>query len=231
MREQIRGPTRRRGSGGLIAGLLGCIFAVVGIFMLGIIFVPLAIVCSLIGLLRGITGLSAAGIMVSVLGGVLSVVGVASSPSLLLLMGGAIVASQVDAPTERPPMLQKAVEQTVTAPPTASVPPATNASSLTFNIPPNANTLPLSGPASYCGQQSVIRNIIKALSGATAVKSANESVIDFEDSTTIEIDPKALTFSCRGIARISNGQGLPGTFSTKKNAAGDPIWNWMNSPR
>lgn len=67
---------------GLVAGLLGCAFGITGIFALGLVFVPLALLCALVGFLRGIIGGSAAGIGASVLASVLAVVGFATSPGL-----------------------------------------------------------------------------------------------------------------------------------------------------
>jgi apolipoprotein N-acyltransferase len=76
---------RHRGSPGVLVGVLACVFGVLGILTFGFIFVPLAAVCSLIGLLRGVAGMSPAGIGTSLLGGVLTIVGFAVSPSLWLL--------------------------------------------------------------------------------------------------------------------------------------------------
>jgi hypothetical protein len=56
-----------RGHPGLLAGLLGCVLAVLGIFTLGFVFVPLAALCALVGLLRGISGFNASGIGTSLL--------------------------------------------------------------------------------------------------------------------------------------------------------------------
>jgi hypothetical protein len=72
------------------------VFAVLGIFTLGIIFVPLAAVCSVIGLLLAIAGRSSSGFLVSLLGGLLTTVGFILSPILWFLAGGLLVASQVD---------------------------------------------------------------------------------------------------------------------------------------
>lgn len=90
---------------GLVAGILGCVFGVIGIFALGLVFVPLALLCALVGFFRGIAGRSAAGFSTSVLAGVLALVGFATSPSLWLLAGvaslagtGALVASQPSRP-------------------------------------------------------------------------------------------------------------------------------------
>ena len=47
---------------GLPAGLLGCVLAVLGIFTLGFVFVPLAALCVLVALLRDISSFNASGI-------------------------------------------------------------------------------------------------------------------------------------------------------------------------
>lgn len=88
---------------GALAGLLGCIFGVIGVFALGFVFVPLAAVCAVVGLIRGISGKSAAGIGTSLLAGALSAFGFITSPSLWLLTAGLLVASQLpQAPTAAP---------------------------------------------------------------------------------------------------------------------------------
>jgi len=93
----------RSGHPGLIAGLLGCVLGLFGIFSIGIIFVPLAAICSLIGLLRGLGAGNGPGIGTSVLGFALTIAGFCVSPSLLLLTGLSIVASQLGQPsTPRP---------------------------------------------------------------------------------------------------------------------------------
>jgi hypothetical protein len=78
---------------GVLAGLLGCVFGVLGILSWGIIFVPLAALCAIVGLFRGIVGGSAAGIGTSLIAGVLTAIGFATSPSLWLLTAGLIGAS------------------------------------------------------------------------------------------------------------------------------------------
>ena len=89
-------PSDRQGSAGLAAGVLGCVLGVLGIFTTGIVFVPLAALCSVIGLLRGLTGGSGSGFAVSFLGIVLTGVGFAVSPSLWFFAAGLFVASHVD---------------------------------------------------------------------------------------------------------------------------------------
>jgi hypothetical protein len=97
-----------------------------------------------------------------------------------------------------------------------------------FTFAPDSDRLPRTGPNSWCRQADVLHNIMQSLSNTNAVKDAHEQVIDFADATTTAIDVKALTFSCHGVAHLSNGQMLPGTFSIWSNAAGEPKWQWMN---
>lgn len=100
----------------------------------------------------------------------------------------------------------------------------------TFILPPGSAKLPLSGPAAYCRQPDVIRKMLKTFSTTSALTTAGETAVDFTEATTTAIDDKAMTFSCHGTFRLSNGQEVPGTFSLTKNAAGDPKWMWMNDP-
>jgi hypothetical protein len=79
---------------GLLSGLLGCVFGILGILTFGLIFVPLAAICSLIGLLRGFAGLSISGIGCSLLAAVLTVWGFVVSPTLWLLGAGLLAYHQ-----------------------------------------------------------------------------------------------------------------------------------------
>ena len=97
-----------------------------------------------------------------------------------------------------------------------------------FIFAPDSDRLPWTGPNSWCRQADVLRNIMQSLTNTNAVKEAHEEVIDFADATTTAIDVKALIFSCHGVAHLSNGQMLPGTFSIWSNAAGESKWKWMN---
>jgi hypothetical protein len=87
----VRRKSRRDG---LLTGVFACLFGALGIFTLGIIFVPLAALCSVIGLLLGLAGRSSSGLAVSTLGAGLTVIGFVASPSLWLLVGGLLVASK-----------------------------------------------------------------------------------------------------------------------------------------
>ena len=111
---------------GIVAGAFGIVFGLLGGFSIGFIFVPIAALCSLLGLLRGLNGRSASGIGVSLLGGVLTFFGALVSPSVwalvagvgiagLLMPAGPVANSQISsAPT---PVMRTAPQiQTVAAP-------------------------------------------------------------------------------------------------------------------
>jgi hypothetical protein len=95
-RPRTGAPPRGQGSEGAILGLLGACFGVLGIFTLGLIFVPVAILSSLFGLVWGLANRSTAGTAFSIVGLTLSAIGFFTSPSLLLLTGGLVVASQTN---------------------------------------------------------------------------------------------------------------------------------------
>jgi tetratricopeptide (TPR) repeat protein len=67
---------------GLLVGLLGCVFGVLGLLTSSLAFILLAVLCSLIGFFRGILSGSALGIGTSLLGALLFVAGFVKSPSL-----------------------------------------------------------------------------------------------------------------------------------------------------
>lgn len=71
-----------KGSAGLTAGIFGCVFGILGVFTIGIVFVPLAALCSIVGFLRGISAGSASGIGMSLLAAALTVWGFLFSPTL-----------------------------------------------------------------------------------------------------------------------------------------------------
>src|SRR5580698_3898400 len=78
---------------GVVAGIVGSVLAVFGIFTRGLIFVPLAAICTLVALVRGITGKSAAGIGCSLLAGALTFWGVVVSPSIWIVVGAGLLAA------------------------------------------------------------------------------------------------------------------------------------------
>jgi hypothetical protein len=76
---------------GVLAGALACVFGLLGVFFIGLIFVPLAALCAIIGLVRGVGSGSGAAIGLSIIGGFLSVAGFAVSPSLWVLLGAGLL--------------------------------------------------------------------------------------------------------------------------------------------
>jgi hypothetical protein len=75
---------------------------ILGILTIGVLFIPLAATCAIVGLLRGISAGNAAGIGASLLGGALSVVGLIVSPSLWLLLALMFIPKHLAAPTNPP---------------------------------------------------------------------------------------------------------------------------------
>ncbi len=72
---------------GLVAGIIACILAVIGILFFGVVFVPLAAIVALIGTIIAVKNKNMAGIGVNVLAWVLVVIGVMTSPMLLAAIG------------------------------------------------------------------------------------------------------------------------------------------------
>lgn len=73
---------------GMVAGIIACVLAVLGILFLGIIFVPLAAIVAVFGTIIAIRNTNAAGIGVNVLAWVLTIIGVYTSPLLLATIFG-----------------------------------------------------------------------------------------------------------------------------------------------
>lgn len=100
-----------KGHPGLLAGLLGCVLAILGIFTLGFLFVPLAAICAVVGLLRGLSAFNASGIGTSLLAACLCVFGIATSPVLLGIAGGLLATNAV---MRSPPAVQRPQSQQAT---------------------------------------------------------------------------------------------------------------------
>ena len=117
---------------GMVSGIFGCVFGILGILTLGVVFVPLAALCAVISLLRGIGGGGLASIGVSLLAGVLVVIGFATSPGLwlaLALVAVAPVATSSVAPSPVQPVptaIQTAVSPTDAEGPAAMAPADTS---------------------------------------------------------------------------------------------------------
>lgn len=74
-------------SSGMVAGIIACVLAVLGILFLGIVFVPLAALVAFIGTIVAVKGRNLAGIGVNVLAWVLVLTGFFTSPLLLAAIG------------------------------------------------------------------------------------------------------------------------------------------------
>lgn len=72
---------------GVLPGIIACVLAVAGIFSIGIVFVPLALLFLCFGLLFSILGGSGSGIGYSILGLILIIVATLASPVLLGIIG------------------------------------------------------------------------------------------------------------------------------------------------
>jgi hypothetical protein len=83
---------RRPSNDGVVPGIIGCIFAILGIFTLGIVFVPIAAVCSVIGVLLALAGRSGIGFGLSTIAAALTFAGAVVSPTVWALLVGLVVA-------------------------------------------------------------------------------------------------------------------------------------------
>lgn len=82
-------PTYLKLKPGVLPGLLVCFFAVLGIFTIGFIFVPIAVVCTLVAIVISISHLSLSGMGVSLLAMVMTGIGLVTSSVLItVLLGG-----------------------------------------------------------------------------------------------------------------------------------------------
>jgi hypothetical protein len=84
---------KRQGTPGLTAAVLGSFFAILGIFTIGILFIPFAALCTVIGLLRSATGLSGTGLAANTIALVLTVMAAAMSPTFLIGMAALFASS------------------------------------------------------------------------------------------------------------------------------------------
>lgn len=111
-RSRTASPARRRGNQGLVLGVLGCCLGLLAVFSFGLVFVPLAVLISLLGLLMGLAGRSAAGTIAGIGGLTLSAIGFFSSPTLMLVTGGLLVASKTGDGSPTTASQTSATEQT-----------------------------------------------------------------------------------------------------------------------
>lgn len=79
-------PATRTGNG-LTAGIIACVLAILGIFTIGSLFVPLAAIVAIIGSVIAIKNRNIAGIGVNLLAWILTIIGFFTSPFLLAMIG------------------------------------------------------------------------------------------------------------------------------------------------
>jgi hypothetical protein len=72
---------------GMLAGIFACVFGILGILFLGIVFVPLGFITAIIGTIGAVKSKDIGSIGVNVLGWVLVIIGFFTSPVLLALIG------------------------------------------------------------------------------------------------------------------------------------------------
>jgi hypothetical protein len=73
------------------SGIFSCIFGLLGIFTVGIIFVPLTFITAFIGFIDATRGMNGGGQAINLLGFILGCVGAFMSPSIWILVAGASV--------------------------------------------------------------------------------------------------------------------------------------------
>ena len=78
----------KRQKAGTMAGIIACVLAVCGILTVGFLFIPLAAITALCGLLIAIENKNSNGVWVNVLAWVLVLAGVFTSPLLYLFLLG-----------------------------------------------------------------------------------------------------------------------------------------------
>jgi len=71
----------------MVPGIIACVLAIFGIFTFGIVFVPLAAVTALVGMIIAVKNAHWGGVGVNVLAWVLTLVGLFLSPALLVVLG------------------------------------------------------------------------------------------------------------------------------------------------
>lgn len=72
---------------GTTAGMISSVLAVLGIFFLGIVFVPIALIVGLVGMFRSISTKNISGIIINALALILVLVGFFTSPMLIAIIG------------------------------------------------------------------------------------------------------------------------------------------------
>ncbi len=85
----------RSKSAGIIPAVVACVFAILGIFLLGIVFVPLASIFALAATLTSLKNFSLGGICLTIAAWILIVIAFFTSPALMAAIAGIIGASSM----------------------------------------------------------------------------------------------------------------------------------------
>jgi len=80
-------PNQGNAKTGVVPGIIACVFAILGIFTIGMVFVPLAAIVALIGTIIAAKNAHWGGIGVNMLAWILTLVGLFTSPTLLAILG------------------------------------------------------------------------------------------------------------------------------------------------
>jgi hypothetical protein len=86
-------PQPHQRGGSIALPVFGIVFGILGILTIGAIFVPLAILCTVCGLLSGLTNLRADVLGLCILSAIVGVIGWVVSPSMWLMTAGIIAAA------------------------------------------------------------------------------------------------------------------------------------------
>lgn len=78
---------------GILAGLISCTLAILGILTVGYIFIPLAALVALVGTFISLVNFNTSGIGVNILAWILTGIGIVTSPALLAIIGAALLIS------------------------------------------------------------------------------------------------------------------------------------------
>ena len=110
-----------RGNQGVGAAVMACLFATLGIFTLGVVFVPIAALLTLCAFMYGLSG-NGTGLILSIVGGVLTAVGFATSPVLWLATAGFLVSLENHNKPQPPAIITAAPVASISAPNTSIMP-------------------------------------------------------------------------------------------------------------
>jgi hypothetical protein len=149
-----------------MSGIFGALFAVLGIFSLGLVFLPFAVLFSFVSLVRSASGLSASGFCAAIASSILTIIGFVVSPSTWLVLAGLIAAenganhsaSNPPSPPDSSSLIQTpGAESTLSNNPTPSSPtPPPDDSSTDSSLPDSS--MPAATPPSDTGAPAAASN-------------------------------------------------------------------------